>query len=76
MGTWYACWGVYAHLKALWGALLGFSAFDEHGFVGEMRNEFDLSGEVWNRRTVGDDFDICLSPAETANGLRRMNDIL
>jgi hypothetical protein len=41
-----------------------------------MRNEFDLSGELWRRRTVSDDLDICLSPAETANGLRRMNDIL
>jgi hypothetical protein len=35
----------------------------------------DLTGELWKSRTPGDDLDICLRPAETANGLRRMNAI-
>ncbi len=33
----------------------------------------DLGGELWKSRTPGDDLDICLRPAETAKGLRRMN---
>lgn len=34
---------------------------------------FGLMGELWKSRTLGDDLDICLRPAETAKGLRRMN---
>jgi hypothetical protein len=39
----------------------------------ELKNALNLTGELWNSRVPGDDLDICLRPAETANGLRRMN---
>ncbi len=42
----------------------------------ELKNALDLTGELWKRRMPGDDLLICLRPAETANGLRRMKAML
>lgn len=42
----------------------------------ELKKVFDLTGELWKRRMAGDDLVICLRPAETAKGLRRMNAML
>lgn len=42
----------------------------------EVKKEFDLRGELWKSRTVGDDFEICLRPEETAKGLLRTNAIV
>jgi hypothetical protein len=39
----------------------------------EVKKVLDLTGELWKSRTPDEDLDICFRPAETANGLRRMN---
>ena len=67
---------MYFRLKAFWKAALDLLSAVDAGVVDlEMRNVFDLAGVLWNSRTLGDDRDICLRPAETANGLRRTNAI-
>ncbi len=63
--------------KAFWNVAFGLLRADDAGVVDfDLKNVFDLTGESWKRRMPGDDLVICLRPAETANGLRRMNAML
>lgn len=63
---------MYVRLKAFWNVAFDLLRADDGEVVDLDVKVFDLTGELWKSRTLGDDLVICLRPAETAKGLRRM----